>query len=73
MTKVNPGKDLTNILEGGNVLEQQATDDKLSTNKLKDRLDMQRLEQLEPADDRNLTGAGNGQDDSSGQNIENTD
>jgi hypothetical protein len=73
MTVVNPGKVLTNILEGGNVLEQQPTDDKLSTNKFKDRLDTQQLEQLQQADDTNMTSAGKDQDGSSGQSIENTD
>jgi len=64
---------VTNILEGGNVLEQQPTDDKLSTNKFKDRLVTQHLEQLQQADDTNMTIAGKDQDTSSGQNLENTD
>lgn len=64
---------VTNILEGGNVLEQQPTDDKLSTNKFKDRLVTQHLEQLQQADDTNMTSAGKDQDTSSGQNLENTD
>ena len=49
---------VTNILEGGNVLEQQPTDDKLSTNKFKDRLVTQHLEQFQQADDTNMTSAG---------------
>lgn len=64
---------VTNILEGGNVLEQQPTDDKLSTNKFKDRLVTQHLEQLQQADDTNMTSAGKDQDTSSGQNLENTE
>jgi len=64
---------VTNILEGGNVLEQHPTDDKLSTNKFKDRLVTQHLEQLQQADDTNMTIAGKDQDTSSGQNLENTD
>jgi hypothetical protein len=55
---VNPGKELSNILEGKNVLEVQPTDNNLTMNKLKDRLDIQQLQELEQADndDSNETG-----------------